>query len=286
MATYTEISIPFKSGTVNIEFNGVSLCDFHLIAKQVEDYIATRVSESAAPGPMVPLGSEERSAIAMTSWHTPPIGDLEAPFEDLTKGCHSDDTVYKPVITEMPKKPKSAWQYFICHSKLGIKETAKRWREIEPSLKEHYEQIAASDKLRYAEEMKSYNEYKSKTEKTPESTPQFPSAPIGWSGPYPNTWVKKNVQVNSRPVKIFKTFEEAVEVANTMKDCGGITQCPRGFSLRVGKTRNNPIPHFIENGKYRGICSWVKTVQEPPCYDGSDGITSYHDLNCTVRAYN
>ena len=284
MATYTEISIPFKSGTVNIEFNGVSLCDFHLVTKQLEDFIAKRVSQS--PSPMRPLEPEERPAIEMTSWHTPPIGELEAPFEeecaDLTKACHPDDQVFKPVITKMPEKPKTAWQFFLCQSKLGFKDAGEKWRNIEPSLKKHYEQISESDKMRYAEEMKLYNEYKSKTE----TTPQFPSAPIGWSGPYPNTWVKKNVQVNSRSVKIFKTFEEAVEVANTMEDCGGITQCSRGFSLRVGKTRNSPIPRVIENGKYRGICSWVKTVQEPPCYDGSDGITSYHDLNCTVRAYN
>ena len=252
MATYT-VTIPFKSGTVKVECDGISLCDFHLLSKNIDDFIAKRVSQSSTPGPMRPLGEE----IAMTSWHTPPIGELEAPFEDLTKACHPDDQVLKPVITEMPEKPKSAWQYFICHSKLGFKEAAKRWRNIEPYLKEHYNQIAASDKMRYAEEMKLYNEYKSKTE----TTPQFPSAPIGWSGPYPNTWAKNNVQVNSRSVKIFKTFEEAVEVANTMEDCGGITQCPRGFSLRVGKTRNSPIPHVIENGKYRGICSWVKTVQ-------------------------
>ena len=124
MATYTEISIPFKSGTVNIEFNGVSLCDFHLIAKQVEDYIATRVSESAAPGPMVPLGSEERSPISMTSWHTPTLGELEAPFEeepviDPTKACDPDDEESTPVITKKPEKPESASQYFLLNKAIS-----------------------------------------------------------------------------------------------------------------------------------------------------------------------
>ena len=117
MATYT-VTIPFGSGTVKVDCDGISLCDFHLIAKQVEDYIATRVSESAAPGPMRPLGPEERSPISMTSWHTPTLGELEAPFEeepviDLTKACAPDDEESTPVITKNPEKPESASQYFL-----------------------------------------------------------------------------------------------------------------------------------------------------------------------------
>ena len=116
--------MPLKSGTVKLEFNGVSLCDFHLIAKQVQDYIATRVSESAAPGPMRPLGPEERSPISMTSWHTPTLGELEAPFEeepviDLTKACAPDDEDSTPVITNNPEKPKSASQYFLLNKAIS-----------------------------------------------------------------------------------------------------------------------------------------------------------------------
>jgi len=48
MATYT-VSLPFRDGTVNVQFDGVSLCDFHLIVKQLEDSIVKRVSESPAP---------------------------------------------------------------------------------------------------------------------------------------------------------------------------------------------------------------------------------------------
>ena len=81
MATYAA-TFPFGSGTVKVDFDGLSLCDFHLLSKNIEDFIAKRVSQSL--GPMRPLEPEERPAIAMTSWHTPPIGELDAPFEETT----------------------------------------------------------------------------------------------------------------------------------------------------------------------------------------------------------
>ena len=257
MATYTT-SIPFKSGTVNIEFNGVSLCDFHLIAKQVEDYIATRVSESAAPGPMVPLGSEERSPISMTSWHTPTLGELEAPFEeepviDLTKACAPDDEKSTPVITKKPEKPKSAWQYFLCHSKLGFKEAGEKWRNIEPYLKEHYDQIAESDKLRYAEEMKAYNDYKCKAsptdveiETTPESTEKSEKAAAK----------KKRAQIR-------KEYKKARGIA-----------CPYAcFGCKK--------EYMSKNKFYENHSKTCKFAPSPPCYDGSDGRVSYNSLTDT-----
>ena len=118
------MTIPFKSGSVKFECDGISLCDFHLLSKDIEDFIATRVSESAAPAPMRPLDSEEREAIVMTSWHTPPIGELEAPFEeepviDLTKACAPYDEKSTPVITKKPEKPKSASQYFLLNKAIS-----------------------------------------------------------------------------------------------------------------------------------------------------------------------
>lgn len=123
MATYT-VTIPFKSGTVKVGCDGISLCDFHLLSKDIEDFIAKRVSQSSDPAPMRPLGEEERSAIAMTSWHTPPIGELEAPFEeepviDLTKTCAPDDEKSTPVITKKPEKPKSESQYFLLNKAIS-----------------------------------------------------------------------------------------------------------------------------------------------------------------------
>ncbi|MEC7466519.1 MAG: hypothetical protein VYE57_03795, partial [SAR324 cluster bacterium] len=83
MATYTA-TIPFKSGTVKVDCDGISLCDFHLLSKNIYDFIAKRVAQSSTPGPMRPLGEEEQAEIAMASSHTPPIGELEAPFEETT----------------------------------------------------------------------------------------------------------------------------------------------------------------------------------------------------------
>ena len=121
MATYTT-SIPFREGTVKVEFDGVSLIDFHLIVKKLEDAIKVRLETTV--GPMCPLGPEERAEIAMTSWHTPPIGELEAPFEeepviDLTKAWDTDDEKSTPVITKKPEKPKSASQYFLLNKAIS-----------------------------------------------------------------------------------------------------------------------------------------------------------------------
>lgn len=48
MATYT-VTIPFGSGTVKVDCSGISLCDFHLLSKNIDDFIATRVSQSPPP---------------------------------------------------------------------------------------------------------------------------------------------------------------------------------------------------------------------------------------------
>jgi hypothetical protein len=260
MATYTT-TIPFRDGIVKVQFDGVSLCDFHLVAKQLEDFIATRVSQS--PGPMRPLGPEERSPIKVTSWHTPPIGELEAPFEeecvDLTKACHPDDTESTPVITEKPKRPKTAYQYFICHSKIGFKEASEKWRTIEPSLKEHYEQIADSDKIRYAKEMKAYKDYTLKAEATTVvSTPE--------SSDTEEQSVKAE---NKKRAQIRKEYKKARGIA-CLFACHG---CKNEY---MSKNK------FYEN--HIKICK-LNPNPEPPCYDGSDGRVSYNSLEDTHVEY-
>ena len=218
MATYT-VTIPFKSGTVKVGCDGISLCDFHLLSKDIEDFIAKRVSQSSDPAPMRPLGEEERSAIAMTSWHTPPIGELEAPFEEGT----------------------------------GVSPDAM---------------IAASTEIAG---MDRYNNC---------FLPGYP--------------------LSAKDSK-FESAHEAIEAfRKCIKDgikVGGITFQKCGhkwiWSLRSSKspvrernaakvdTTYSWIPRCFE--EYEQQC---KQEVEPPCYDGSDGVTSYHDLNCTVRAYN
>ena len=218
MATYT-VTIPFKSGAVKVDCTGVSLCDFHLLSKNIEDFIATRVSESStsAPGPMRPLSKEERSPISMTSWHTPPIGELEAPFEGGT-----------PVPPEV----------------LDAAST----------------EIAGMDR---------YNNWGS------------------WG--YPLSEEDCKFDTCQEAIQAFrKCIKKGIEV-------GGITFQKCGhkwiWSIRSGGGGSEPAPALVDT-----TFSWIprcfeeyeqqcKQEEQPPCYDGSDGVKSYHDLNCTIRAY-
>ena len=218
MATYT-VTIPFGSGTVKVDCDGISLCDFHLLSKNIEDFIAKRVSQSSAPAPMRPLDSEEREAITMTSWHTPPIGELEAPFEETT-----------------PVPPDAM--------------------------------IAASTEIAG---MDRYNNC--------------------FLPGYPLSAKDSKFESAHDAIEAFrKCIKEGIKV-------GGITFQKCGhkwiWSLRSSKspvrernaakvdTTYSWVPRCFE--EYEQQC---KQEVEPPCYDGSDGVTSYHDLNCTVIAHN
>ena len=215
MATYT-VTIPFGIGTVKLDCVGLSLCDFHLLSKNIEDFIATRVSQSL--GPMRPLSEEERAGVAMTSWHTPPIGELEAPFEEST-----------PVPPEV----------------LDAAST----------------EIAGMDRY--------------------------------------NNCVLMGYPLSAKDSK----FDSCEEANQAFRKCikkgikvGGITFQKCGhkwiWSIRSSKspirepnaskvdTTFSWIPRCFE--EYEQQC---KQEEEPPCYDGSDGVKSYHDLNCTIRAF-
>ena len=216
MATYTT-TIPFGIGTVKVDCVGLSLCDFHLLSKNIDDFIAARVSQSL--GPMRPLEPEERAEIAMTSWHTPPIGELEAPFEE--------SGAIPPEVLDAAST-----------------------------------EIAGMDR---------YNNYRIRG--------------------YP---IKRGKDSK------FDTCQEAIQAfRNCIKkgiNVGGITfqKCRNKWiwSIRTSKTPD-PEPNAALVDK---TFSWIprcfeeyeqqcKQEEQPPCYDGSDGVKSYHDLNCTIRAY-
>ena len=237
MATYT-VTIPFGSGTVKVDCGGISLCDFHLLSKNIEDFIATRVSQSL--GPMRPLSEEERSPISVTSWHTPPIGDLEEPFEEDKPVTNMSNTApllrFGGRLLERPRSP-----------------------------------IDDSDGSSEGDHITDNNStHLSESESLPES--DLAVVPEGWSGPYYNSWCYGEFKNPETGKKMrFKTFEEAIEAANKFDGCNGITQYPRGFQLR--KTAN-----VRTTAKYAGKASWVKTTHEEPCYDSSDGRVSYNSL--------
>ena len=215
MATYT-VPIPFGIGTVKVDCVGLSLCDFHLLSKNIDDFIAKRVSQSL--GPMRPLAHEERAEIAMIPRTSPPIGELEAPFEETT-----------PVPPEV---------------------------------------LDAA------------------------------STEIAGMGRYNNSFLL-GYPLSAKDSK----FESAHEAIEAFRKCikkgikvGGITfqKCGHKWIWSLRKSKS-PIRE-PNAGKIDTTYSWIprcfeeyeqqcKQEAEPPCYDGSDGVKSYHDLNCTIPAY-
>ena len=204
MATYT-VTIPFKSGTVKVDCSGISLCDFHLLSKNIDDFIATRVSQSPPP----------------TVVTTPrPIINM---------------TLFDSVMETTPESTDAM--------------------------------IAASTEIAG---MDRYNNC------------FLPGYPLS----------AKDSKFDSAQdaIEAFrKCIKEGIKV-------GGITFQKCGhkwiWSLRSSKspvrepnaakvdTTYSWIPRCFE--EYEQQC---KQEAEPPCYDGSDGVKSYHDLNCTIRAY-
>jgi len=87
--------------------------------------------------------------------------------------------------------------------------------------------------------------------------------PEGWNGPHEGKILYKTIPgYTARGVGKFATFAEAVEVANGLDTCGGITfDNKNGYQLRVGSDPNTP-PNST-NGE---VC-WAKdnhVVKNPP----------------------
>lgn len=102
------------------------------------------------------------------------------------------------------------------------------WKEMTSEDKEQYDGMFKEAQDKYAILKASYKpinpclEYKS---------------PEGWSGPHFNMSIEKTIKdENGKTIKIFKTFDEAIEKAISLgNQCFGITQTKRGFSVRIGK---------------------------------------------------
>ena len=86
----------------------------------------------------------------------------------------------------------------------------------------------------------------------------IPEAPDFWSGPYYDSWLQSNVKVDGKSVKQFKTFEEAIELANKIEDCRGVVLTESGkYALRRGRTG------VLYGGNYVCLASWVKGTNNP-----------------------
>ena len=75
--------------------------------------------------------------------------------------------------------------------------------------------------------------------------------PDGWNGPHEGKYLHKMASGSARGVGKFPTFSEAVEAANALDTCGGITYDKKlGYQLRVG---TDPITHSDGD-----VVSWTK----------------------------
>jgi len=131
------------------------------------------------------------------------------------------------------------------------------WDSMSAEEKEPYE-------TRHAEKWAAYKEA------NPSSTPTKPKVefnfvekgdvfgvPDGWEGPFYNKYLHKYADGYSIGVGRFATFEEAIEAAEKMENCGGITMdtgSRKGYTLRKS---NDPQTDLRESptGKY---VSWTK----------------------------
>ena len=91
---------------------------------------------------------------------------------------------------------------------------------------------------------------------------EFPSAPENWHGPYLDTFLRKHVKGADGKNLKFKTFDEAVEMVNSLDDsvCAGITKTARFYELRIGP---NIIPQSSRNTT--GLGTWVRGI---PIFEG------------------
>ena len=250
MATYST-TIPLQSGIVKVECDGVSLIDFHLIVKQLQDSIASREAEN--PGPMRPLGPEERSPISMTSWHTPTLGELDGPFEEETT----------PVPTEKPKRPMNAYFHFLTENRpiikgLGftgraiISEAGRQWKVMDLSSKIRYAEMAKADKIRYFEEMDAYKSSQ------PVIDTEIPA---------------RSAEKETTPLAAIEKAEKKkrAEIRKEYKKSRGIA-CP--FACFGCKKE-----YMSKNKCYQKHIKACTFNPEPPNYDGSDGSKSYEKLD-------
>ena len=143
-----------------------------------------------------------------------------------------------------PKRGRNAYMIYLSENRATIKaelgegvksseiskEAGKRWAELSEDDRIPYNTKADEEKKAYTEKMAKY--------KPSETHDTHMEAPDGWSGPFLNCQLSKKVKdSDGKVVPPFKTFEDAIEAAQGYENCGGITLCASGWSLRVNKDR-------------------------------------------------
>jgi len=171
-----------------------------------------------------------------------------------------------------PKRPQSAYFLWLGENRSRIKtellskqelakvpdvakEAGRQWKLVGADEKAPFEEKATVEKQRYKEEMQTYEPQEPVVIYTVDD---YPEASEGWSGPFQTKYLSKNAKNSEGKNLSFKNFDEAVEAADKLESCGGITKTSRGYSLRVG-------PDLIstpESKSSGGLASWIKGTPE------------------------
>lgn len=168
-----------------------------------------------------------------------------------------------------PKRPQSAYFLWLGENRSRIKEelgqdakvtevskeAGKQWKLVTAEEKAPFEETSNTEKQRYKTEMETYQPSEPVVVYSVE---EYPTAPEGWSGPFQMKYLSKNAKNAEGKTLKFKNFDEAVEAANKLETCGGITKTSRGYDLRIG-------PDLISNPESKassGLASWIKGQPE------------------------
>ena len=182
-----------------------------------------------------------------------------APAEKKTKTRKAKDP-------NAPKRPKNAYMMWLDENRSRIKEelgTSKvsevakaagvEWKALDSEVRGPYEERAAEAKAAYQELKGTY--VAPKVVKAKYNIDEYPDAPEGWSGPFEMKYLSGYAKGPNGKTMRFASFEDAVEAANSVEGCGGITKEYRCYTLRVG---TDLITQVDKTPKCKGLASWVK----------------------------
>jgi hypothetical protein len=152
----------------------------------------------------------------------------------LSKGLEEGDKEGKPRIVAL------------ITSKAGL-----LWKELDPEVKEPFE-------IKFKEAQDEYKTLKMSYRPSLDCDrgDSLEESPSGWEGPHCDMTIDKTIKdEDGKTIKIFKSFTEAIECAESLGiKCYGITQTKRGFSVRVGNLKKCD----------KSIASWTKSDYEKP----------------------
>jgi len=154
-----------------------------------------------------------------------------------SKGLNEPDKDGKPrIVALITSKAGLLWKRLDSEAKHPYEDKFKEAQEKYISLKASYRPSVVSQYVSQSQTLK--------------------DAPEGWEGPHSGFKIVKTVKdEDNDTIKIFKSFDEAVEKADSLGiQCYGITQTKRGYSVRIGSLKKCD----------KSIASWTKMNFEAP----------------------